>query len=240
VLALFGGFCVPASALAAGTRSAVNKLIPATPSPPSSNPYDVTTEVAIAQAVHPVYRAPSTHAGKLHMLQLSTPDGEALQTYRLLASEVVKGVRWEQIAVPMRPNGSTGWVKRSWLGQPIISHTLMVVNRAERSLTVYHNGAAIYTAPVGVGKPSTPTPPGHFWIAESFASSDPFYGPWAFGTTDYATITDWADGGMVGVHGTNEPSLIPGDPSHGCVRMLDADVLKLKTMIAIGSAIWIE
>ncbi len=222
MLTVLGAFCAPASA-------------PAAP----ANPYDVTTEVAIAQAVHPVYKAPSTRSGVLNKLVISTPDGEALQTYQLLASKRVRGVRWEQIAVPMRPNGSTGWVKRSWLQQPIVSHMLMVVSLAERSLTVYRDGVAIFTTPVGVGAPSTPTPPGHFWIAESFASSDPFYGPWAFGTTDYATITDWADGGMVGVHGTNEPG-IPGAISHGCVRVPNANVLKLKTMIAIGTAIWVE
>jgi len=175
----------------------------------------------------------------VRQLVISTPDGEALQTYQLLASERVQGVLWEQIAVPMRPNGTTGWVKRSWLAQPIVSHSLVIVNRAARTLTVYQNGSPVFNSPVGVGAPGTPTPAGHFWIAESFSSSDPFYGPWAFGTTDYSVLTDWPGGGIVGVHGTNEGG-IPGAISHGCVRVPDANDLKLKSLIAIGTAIWIE
>ncbi len=112
---------------------------------------------------------------------------------------------------------------------------------------VYRSGKLIFTAPVGVGNTtgeygSTPTgtPAGHFWIAEAFPSSDPFYGPWAFGTTDYAKDTDFPDGSIVGIHGTNEPAIIPGDVSHGCVRLKDADILKLKRLVGIGTPVWIE
>lgn len=228
-------FCMsaPAGALAGGAK-------PYTIAHSTPNPYDVTTQVAVALAVQPIYRAASTRAGKLRDLQLYTPDGEALQTYELLASEKIGRTVWEQISVPMRPNGTTGWIKRSWLASTIVSHTLVVVDRATRRLTVYRHGAVVLTAPVGVGKPSTPTPAGHFWISESFPSSNPFYGPWAFGTTDYSVLTEWPGGGIVGLHGTDEPRLIPGDPSHGCVRLRNRDDLKLKSLISIGAAVWIE
>lgn len=150
---------------------------------------------------------------------------------------------WEHIDVPMRPNGQTGWVKRSWLGAAMISHTLIVVSEKLFTLTVYRRGKEIFSTPVGIGHfsdPTRPTPTGHFWIAEAFPSWNPFYGPWAFGTTDYATDTDFPDGSIVGIHGTNEPWLIPGDPSHGCVRLQDADILKLKPLVGIGTPVWIE
>jgi lipoprotein-anchoring transpeptidase ErfK/SrfK len=202
--------------------------------------FNVTTTVAISNAVEPIYASPSVKAKVLHHTSISTPDSEALQTYRFISSKRVGSTTWEKIAVPARPNGQSGWVKRSWMASPIVSHTLVVVDQAAEKLTVYKSGKAVFAAPVGIGAPSTPTPTGHFWIAEAFPSNDPFYGPWAFGTTDRAADTEFPDDSIVGIHGTNEPYLIPGDPSHGCVRMKNEDVLKLKTLVAIGSGVWIE
>ncbi len=102
-------------------------------------------------------------------------------------------------------------------------------------------GTVVYRFPVGVGKPGTPTPAGHFWITESGDFlADPFYGPYQFATSDYSTLSEWPGGGVVGIHGTNEPSLIPGDPSHGCIRMLNQDVLKLKPIIQIGTPLLVK
>jgi lipoprotein-anchoring transpeptidase ErfK/SrfK len=204
--------------------------------------HNVTTEFAIAQGASPVYRQPSTHSGVLNRLAFYTPDNEALQTYQFLGTKVVAGTLWEHIAVPMRPNGQTGWVKRSWLGVAQVSHKLIIVNIPTETLTVYNHGKLIFTTPVGTGDLADgwPTPTGHFWIAEAFPSTDPVYGPWAFGTTDRATDTDFPDDSIVGIHGTDEPDLIPGDPSHGCIRLKDADILKLKTLVTIGTPVWIQ
>lgn len=206
----------------------------------ASSTDNVTTDFAIAQGTSPVYRQPNTHSGVLNKLAFYTPDNEALQTYQFIGSQKVAGTLWEHIAVPMRPNGQTGWVKRSWLGATQVVHTLIVVNIPAETMTVYNRGKVILTAPVGTGAPGTPTPTGHFWIAEAFSSNDSFYGPWAFGTTDRAADTDFPDDSIVGIHGTNEPNLIPGDPSHGCIRMKDADVLKLKALVTIGTPVWIQ
>lgn len=201
--------------------------------------YNVTTHFAVAQAENSIYRQPSTHSGVLNKLAFYTPDREALQTYLLLGSKRVGRTVWEHIAVPMRPNGQTGWVPRSWLQTPQVSHTLVIVNIPTETMTVYNRGKLILTVRVGTGAATTPTPTGHFWIAEAFPSNVPEYGPWAFGTTDRATDTDFPDDSIVGIHGTNEPWLIPGDPSHGCIRLKDADILKLKPLVGIGTPVWI-
>jgi lipoprotein-anchoring transpeptidase ErfK/SrfK len=44
-------------------------------------------------------------------------------------------------------------------------------------------------------------------------------------------------GGVVGIHGTNEPWLVPGRPSHGCIRMRNADITYLARRLPIGSPI---
>lgn len=227
-----------------------------------ANQYNVVTRVAIAQVAQWVRRQPTMASAEVKRLAYYTPDNEALQTYRIITSRTVKVVVsrrlvrhrwreqvrstvWDEIDVPGRPNGQTGWVQSGWLGPARTSHTLIVVNTGLEKLFVYRAGKLIFTAPVGTGNTAnkTTTPPGHFWIAEAFPSSDPFYGPWAFGTTDYATDTEFPDGSIVGIHGTNEPWLIPGDPSHGCIRLKNPDILKLKQLVGgdgIGTALWIE
>lgn len=230
--ALSTGLVYAGTARASGGSPVANRA--------GSSPYDITTKFAIASAENPVYRSPSTHSAVLTKLAYYTPDSEALQTYRLVSGRRIDRTQWERIDVPMRPNGQTGWVKRSWLGAAQISHTLIVVSIAHESLVVYNHGKVEFTAPVGTGAPATPTPTGRYWIAEAFPSTNPFYGPWAFGTTDYATDTDFPDGSIVGIHGTDQPQLIPGDPSHGCIRLRDSDILKLKSLVGIGTAVWIE
>jgi lipoprotein-anchoring transpeptidase ErfK/SrfK len=90
-----------------------------------------------------------------------------------------------------------------------------------------------------VGKSSTPTPGGHFWIREKFhVAGTTIYGPRALGTSAYApTLSDWPGGGVVGLHGTNEPDLIPGRPSHGCIRLRNRDILTLYRLAPKGTPV---
>jgi len=83
----------------------------------------------------------------------------------------------------------------------------------------------------------TPTPAGLFWIREKFSVSNPggSYGPRAFGTSDYSRLSDWPGGGVIGIHGTDEPGLIPGHPSHGCIRVPNSAVLRLYKLMPVGT-----
>ena len=140
----------------------------------------------------------------------------------------------------MRPNGRTGWVRSSDVEEPQTVHTQIVIDRASRRLTLYRDGAQAMSVPVGVGKQSTPTPSGHFWITEKFAvHSSPMYGPYAMGTSAYSRLSDWPGGGVVGIHGTNQPGLVPGDPSHGCVRLHNGDIKRLVRQVPIGTPVLI-
>jgi hypothetical protein len=195
---------------------------------------------------HPVEEAPihlhptgaSRTIARTHLL---TEDGLP-ETYLLLATYVDShGEQWVRTRVPARPNGLIGWVPAADLGQFHISHWHIVIRLGARSLKAYLGGRLRFTAPVGVGKPSTPTPTGHFWIRESFPvpSGSP-YAPWAMGTSDYSHLTDWPGGGVVGIHGAfGEPQKIPGDPSHGCVRMRTGDLMHLARLIPVGTPVTI-
>ena len=198
-----------------------------------------TTVWAHALEEMTIYAEPDTHAHRVSHVHLITEDGFP-EVYVLLTSHVdAQGRTWVKVRVPGRPNGRKGWVLRSAFGGLHTTHWLIVVNRRKQTLTAYYNGRVRMRAPVGVGKPSTPTPPGHFWIRERFRiteRSNPYW-PYALGTADYSTLSEWPGGGVVGIHGDfGQPQLIPGDPSHGCVRMRDKDIGWLAPRITLGHA----
>jgi hypothetical protein len=194
---------------------------------------------------HPVIKAsirdrPSPRGRTVSRTHLLTEDGVP-EVYLLLSSFTdAAGHLWVRMRIPGRPNGRTGWIPREALGEFHVTHWLLEVRLRRRRLKAYYNGRLRFTAPVGVGKPSSPTPPGHFWIRERFrlaSRSDPFW-PYALGTSDYSTLTDWPGGGVVGIHGDfGQPSLIPGNPSHGCIRMRDRDIAWLAPRVQIGTPV---
>lgn len=149
---------------------------------------------------------------------------------------------WVHIRLPVLPNNQTGWVPRTALGGYHFVHTHLVVDRAHLLATLFHDGRAVFTAPVGIGAEASPTPAGSFYIRDRLAGfGDPFYGPVAFGTSARsAVLTDWPGGGFVGIHGTNQPELIPGRVSHGCVRMRNADILRLSRLMPVGTPLTIR
>jgi lipoprotein-anchoring transpeptidase ErfK/SrfK len=67
---------------------------------------------------------------------------------------------------------------------------------------------------------------------------DPLYGQYAIGTSAYSDqLTEWPGGGVVGIHGTDEPQLIPGRPSHGCIRVRNPAMGRLWKLLKLGTPI---
>jgi L,D-transpeptidase catalytic domain len=186
----------------------------------------------------PIYRRPAASSPRVARLHWYTEDGFPEIYLLLRARWDTHGREWIQLRVPMRPNGHTGWVRRHDLGAFHLTHTQIVVNRAGLRMYLYDRGHRVWSAPVAVGKPSSPTPSGHFWIRERFKIEDTSsgYWPYAFGTSDYSTLTDWPGGGVVGIHGPYfEPWAIPGRVSHGCIRLRDSDDAWLAHHIGLGT-----
>jgi hypothetical protein len=184
-----------------------------------------------------IHSAPRSSARVLTHLHEFTEDGFP-EVYILLARQNVSGITWAHITVPGRPNGRTGWVPLNDLEIPQLNTEHLVIDLAADRLTLYRRGAQIFSAPVGVGSPAAPTPTGTFWVREKFGvAQDPAYGPYAFGTSAYSSLTDWPGGGVVGIHGTDQPQLIPGNPSHGCVRLRNGDIAHLFGLMSVGTPI---
>ncbi|MFL5894755.1 MAG: L,D-transpeptidase family protein [Thermoleophilaceae bacterium] len=252
IAGLVGGALAAAPAYGASTPPATTAPAPTPPAQPQyvelSNE-TTTTRWAYTNLTLKVRSKPAANARKVAKLHFNTEDGPPEVYIALQEFTNGSNVDWVQVRIPGRPNGRKGWVPREGLGEFHTLHTQLIIDRRTLRATLFKNGKKIFKAPVGVGKGSTPTPGGHFWIREKLLSlrSNPAYGPLAFGTAAYSTkLTDWPGGGVVGVHGTNEPNLVPGRPSHGCVRMHNRDIVKLAKLLKTsdskgwGTPVWIK
>lgn len=193
---------------------------------------------AYPQAAALAYRAPSSHSRVVGRLRFLTTDGQA-EVYVALRSYTIASAAWILVPLPGRPNGRDGWVPASALGELHVTRESLRVSRERLRATLYRDGRQLWSAPVGIGRPVDPTPSGHFYVTERLtAIGGPFYGPYAFGTSAYApSLSEWPGGGIIGIHGTDEPQLIPGRPSHGCIRLRNSDLERLWRLLQVGTPI---
>jgi hypothetical protein len=204
----------------------------------------LSNERTLTRWAHPGSRAairrdPAESSRRLASLHLFTEDGYP-EVYLARRSHLdADGRVWIQVRIPARPNGRRGWVPRTTLGPFHAVTKALVIDRRRSRATLRRAGKRIWRAPVGHGAPGMPTPAGHFYIREKIRNigGSPIYGPWAFGTSAYSSLSEWPGGGVVGIHGTNQPELIPGRPSHGCVRVRNRAVIRLARLMPIGTPV---
>jgi hypothetical protein len=198
------------------------------------------TRWAHTNLLGPVRAGPARGARTVARLRWDTEDGVP-EVYLVLRSRRDDADRvWLELRVPGRPNGRTGWVLEEQLSELHVVRTRLTIDRGRLTATLRRAGRRIWSARVGVGAAATPTPSGRFWIRERLSGFGGSYGPWAFGTSAYSRLSDWPGGGVVGIHGTNQPHLIPGRPSHGCVRVTNTQVRRLARLMPIGTPVRIR
>lgn len=154
----------------------------------------------------------------------------------------VDGSPWYKVWVPAPPNGTQGWVADGQLAFYRTSSKIDI-DLSERRLTVVRRGVEEGSWPVAVGRPGLETPTGTFFVTLKLRPPDPggAYGVLAMGTSAYQpALSDWEGGGIVAIHGTNEPWLIGQAISHGCVRMKNSAILKVNKLVPTGSPIFIR
>jgi hypothetical protein len=196
----------------------------------------------VVRAAATAYAEPRTSSAVVARLARTAPEGTPNLLTVLRARTGADGHVWVEARLPVLPNGTVGWVSRSSLGPYQTVTTHLVVDRQRLSATLYQDGKTIFQARIGVGKDASPTPAGSFTVRSKltrYASS--FYGPVAFGTTARsAVLTDWPDGGFIGIHGTNAPQLLPGRVSHGCIRLDNRDIMRLAALMPVGTPVTIR
>jgi lipoprotein-anchoring transpeptidase ErfK/SrfK len=131
------------------------------------------------------------------------------------------GGRWLEVLLPERPNGSTGWVRPRDVRTSVVEERI-VVRMSDYTLIRYDGERRVDRYEVAIGKSSTPTTPGRFfvWARVGYEWEQGPYGNFALGLSGFSeVITDWPGGGRMAIHGTSDPSHAGQAVSNGCVRV---------------------
>jgi len=148
------------------------------------------------------------------------------------------GSWWYRLSLPGTPNGARGWVRADAVeARPVANR--IVVRLGDRRLEVHRirDGKLLLRTVVAIGAAGSPTPLGRdFYVQSAFVPTDPFYGRFALETSAFARVSDWPTD-VVGIHGTNRPELLGQPASHGCVRLANKAVTRLRRLAPLGTPI---
>lgn len=188
------------------------------------------------------YTAPFVDSAVVARLGSRTPEGTQNLVMLLQRVTQANGTAWYRVRLPVLPNNTTGWVSGAALDGVHRVSTHLVVDRKTLTATLYRDGRPVFETPVGVGQDRYPTPTGEFYIRDLVIGyTDPVYGPVAFGTSARSRVlTEWPNGGYIGIHGTNEPGILPGRVSHGCIRMRNSAIATLRRLMPVGTPLTIR
>lgn len=150
---------------------------------------------------------------------------------------------WLRVLLPVRPNGSTGWIRAEDIH--LLHHDYRIeVELGDRRLRAYEGGRVLLDAPVAVGTRDAPTPGGRYYIKELLRPPDPdtVYGSYAYGLSGFSNVFERFRGGegVVGIHGTNDPSVIGREVSAGCIRLRNEDIEQLVPVLPLGTPVEIR
>ena len=205
------------------------------PAPPASMPAGDTIALTAKYTETEVFDAPDGRVVK--RLPSPTRDNQLLH---LRAVESVPG--WYRAQMAERPNGVTGWVRMDDVETSRTPYRILV-ERCARRLTLFQSGRMVMQEPVAVGKGSTPTPLGDFYVdfLEKWQPSSK-YGPWLISVSGFSEVyTSFGKGGIgqIGIHGTQARTSVGRPTSNGCVRMHNEDIEKLARWVTPGTPVLI-
>ena len=141
-----------------------------------------------------------------------------------------EGEAWLKVLLPIRPNENAGWVKSEDV-RLIPQHERIVVDLSRRTLWHYRDGKLLDRFSVGIGRPETPTATGTFYVWARVPQASPSgpYGTFTLGISGFSEVLKtWPGGGRMAIHGTANPADPGKAVSHGCVRVYNPDMLKLR------------
>ncbi len=201
--------------------------------------------IVVRPAVEPlkIYKSASTTAEVTHSFPLKDKKYGFPAVFAAVGQKTTPdGTLWYEVYVPKRPNMTKGWVLASDVTTTVNPYYLQIYLGAHR-LELYEEGQLVRTYPIAVGKGSAPTPTGDFFISNEMQTGNPggAYGPIAMGISAFSDVlTDWPEGGQVGIHGTNSRSSIGNSVSHGCIRLYNESIVELAATIDPGTPVFIR
>lgn len=149
---------------------------------------------------------------------------------------------WLRVVLPIRRNGTSGWISTADVALTQ-TETRIVVDVAAARVALWEGSKVIVDTEAVVGKSSTPTPGGTYFITDVIDTQDPYgpYGPYVLATSARSEVFDFFNGGepLVGLHGTNAPWLLGTAASNGCVRLPNEIATALSQRVPLGAAVHI-
>lgn len=185
----------------------------------------------------PIYGSP----GDSEPVQtLSNPTHEGVQ---LVFAVIAEEGDWLQVRLPVRPNGSTGWIKTSDVRiRKVPNH--IVISKSDFKLRAYKGDELLLEVPAGIGTTATPTPVGEFYVDISipFSNSTGAYGAYMLSVAGFSEVHFNFGGGIgqLAIHGTNNPSSVGIRSSNGCIRLQNESILRLKDLAPTGTPVSIQ
>jgi lipoprotein-anchoring transpeptidase ErfK/SrfK len=152
------------------------------------------------------------------------------------------GATWYHIRLPIRPNGSTGWVRASDVTTVPLTHDIRV-DLSEHRLDLYELGQKVSSYPAAVGKGETPTPLGDYYVTLKVRpiKTRNTYGDLIMMMSAFSEqLPNWPNGGQAAIHGTFDTAAIGTDVSHGCIRLSNNDILELSESAALGTPVFVQ
>lgn len=185
-----------------------------------------------------IYAAPSDDEAFM-----TVEETTILGTATVLGVVAVPGDGWVEVMLPVRPNGTTGWVSTDDVSLYVVDSEI-VVDLATRRLTYTVDGVEVLATDVGIGSEHNQTPTGHYFVTDNVTLADPNspWGPHALGISARSdTITEFNGGdGIIGIHGTNNPDSVGGNISLGCVRLPNDAITLLHEMVPLGTRVTVR
>jgi len=147
--------------------------------------------------------------------------------------------RWLKVQIPVRPNGTEAWIRVE--DAEISSHRYRAeVNLTERAVTVWDGPEVVVETTAVIGKSSTPTPLGSFFVNDLVEKWDTSaYGPHILTLSGFSEAMETFGGGIpvIAIHGTNRPELMGEAQSNGCIRIPNEVIEVLADTVPIGTPV---
>jgi lipoprotein-anchoring transpeptidase ErfK/SrfK len=175
--------------------------------------------------------------------RFTSPDKNGTPLVFLVDGDKATGP-WLHVLLPVRPNGTTGWVRSSDVQLNQTQYRIEVELGAHR-LRVWRDKATVLGSAIGVGQSNTPTPGGRYYIKDLIQPPTPntAYGPYVYGLSGYSEVlTSFAGDpdATIGIHGNNDPSSIGQNLSHGCIQLPNDVITRMTTFIPLGTPVEIR
>jgi lipoprotein-anchoring transpeptidase ErfK/SrfK len=203
-----------------------------------------TQELAVLHSGHVAYTAPQPGSPTVAQVSAQRPITGERTTLPVLTRTIgAGGSRWLQVMLPGRPAGLTGWISEKGTSE-LVTPWRMTVDLGARRVSVYNNGHRVRSFQAVIGKPSTPTPTGQFFVEEvvQMPSGEPG-GPFALALSARSNVLQEFEGGpgQIGIHGRDNLGGTVGQAeSHGCMRVATSNIDWLAAKIHPGTPVLIN